>query len=304
MQDTRDTEYVTSPEGAELLGDEGKFFYYVQSGQIAKKPGSNKRDTRYSVADILKIKQKLAQKQQAKKSTHGYVDWITGVDDVLTSLKLDYKVYGQETLLADLSYYAERVKRNPHVALAVFDSLKRERILAYISLLPLPETTILEVLQGKRHETEIRTEEVETYEREGAYTLLAESVVTDPEHPEQLNTLLKHLMEYWCEQYPDRYITKIYAQAESKMGDILIQKLFFAPLEDLAPNAYVLNLTRPGASRIIKQFQQCIEEKRKGGELRDSKTDIIYGTQPFTIVDNDRRTGRKIELAGSTDNTI
>ena len=263
MQDARDTEYVSSPEGIELLGDEGKFFYYVQSGQIAKKPGRNKRDTRYSVADILKVKQKLAQKQRSKKSTHGYIDWITGVDDVLTSLKLDYKVYGQETILADLPYYAERVKRNPYVALAVFDSPKRERILAYISLIPLAETIIFEILQGTKHETEVRTEEVETYEREGAYTLLAESVVADPQHPEQLNTLLKHLMDYWCKQYPKRYITKIYAQAESDKGDILIQKLFFAPLENLAPNAYVLNLARPGASRVVRQYQKCIEEKRK-----------------------------------------
>ncbi len=129
--------------------------------------------------------------------------------------------------------------------------------------MPLPEPVILEVLRGEKHETRIRTEEIETYERKGGYTLLAESVVADPEHPEQLNTLLKHLAEYWCEQYPDRYITKIYAQAESRRGDILIQKVFFAPREDLAPNAYVLNLSRPGASRFVRHFQQCIEEKRE-----------------------------------------
>jgi hypothetical protein len=153
--------------------------------------------------------------------------------------------------------------RNPHLALAIFDSPKRERILAYISLLPLPEPIIFEVLRGERQETRIRSEEVETYERKGGYTLLAESVVADPDHPEQLNTLLKHLAEYWCEQYPDRYVTKIYAKTECRRGDILIQKLFFAPREDLAPNTHVLNLSRPGASRFVRHFQQCIEEKRK-----------------------------------------
>jgi hypothetical protein len=256
-------EYVPSSVGEKILGvDTGKFFYYVQSGQIARESGSPKRNARYSVADILKVKEKRASRQRNKKTIHGMIDWI-GVDDVLTSLQLDYRVYGSDVFLADLPYYAERVVRNPHVALAVFDSPRRERILAYLSLLPLPEPVILEVLRGEKHETRIRTEEIETYERKGGYTLLAESVVADPEHPEQLNTLLKHLAKYWCEQYPDRYITKIYAQAESRRGDILIQKVFFAPREDLAPNAYVLNLSRPGASRFVRHFQQCIEEKRE-----------------------------------------
>ena len=269
MQDATE-QYVSSREGAELLGiDTGKFFYYVQSGQISKEPGSKRRDTKYSVADILKVKEKLSQRQRSNKTPQGYVNWI-GVDDVITSLQLDYRVYGPEVLLSDLSYYAERVKRNPHVALAVFDSPKRERMLAYISLLPVPEPIILDVLRGNKHETEIRTEDIETYEHPGGYTLLAESVVTDPEHPEKLNTLLMHLMSYWCDQYPDRYITKIYAQAESGKGDILIQKLFFAPREDLAPNAYVLNLSRPGASRVIRQFQECLEQKKS--MLRSNET--------------------------------
>jgi len=249
--------------GETILGvDSGKFFYYVQSGQITREPGSPKRNARYSVADILKVKEKRASRRRNKETLHGVIDWI-GVDDVLTSLKLDYRVYGSEVFLADLPSCAERVVRNPHVALAVFDSPKRERILAYISLLPLPEPVIFELLRGARHETKIRTEEVETYERKGGYTLLAESVVIDPDHSEQLNTLLNHLMAYWCEQYPDRYITKIYAQAESRQGDILIQKLFFAPREDLAPNAYVLNLMRPGASRFVRRFQECIEANQK-----------------------------------------
>src|SRR6266704_1185404 len=124
---------------------------------------------------------------------------------------------------------------------------------------------------GERHETKIHTEEVETYKRQGGYTLLAESVVVDPDHSEQLNTLLTHLTDYWCEQYPDRYITKIYAQAESKRGDILIQKLFFAPREDLAPDAYMLNLARPGASRFVRRFQECMETKRKALEAAQKR---------------------------------
>lgn len=255
-------QYIALDEAVKLLGtDKGRFFYYVNNGPITREPGSGKRNTRYSVSDILKVKERLANKQNRNKRSGSFVDWIK-VDDVLTSLQLDYRVYGPEVLLADLSHYAERVKRNPHVALAVYDTPKRERILAYISLLPLPEHTIIDVLKGKRHETEINNDEIETYNRKGSYTLLAESVVVDPEHPEALNTLLHHLTKHWCNQYPDRYISKIYAQAESERGDILIQKLFLAPLEDVAPNAYVLNMQRPAASRFIRSFQNCIKQKQ------------------------------------------
>lgn len=69
----------------------------------------------------------MVAKQPQKRKQSRFVDWI-GVSDVLTSLQLDYKVYGPEILLADLSHYAERVARNPHVALAVFDTPKREHI--------------------------------------------------------------------------------------------------------------------------------------------------------------------------------
>jgi len=175
-------EYVPSSVGEKILGvDTGKFFYYVQSGQIAREPGSPKRNARYSVADILKVKEKRASRQRNKKTIHGMIDWI-GVDDVLTSLQLDYRVYGSDVFLADLPYYAERVVRNPHVALAVFDSPRRERILAYLSLLPLPEPVILEVLRGEKHETRIRTEEIETYASE-IKMIAAHRRITVMRHP-------------------------------------------------------------------------------------------------------------------------
>jgi len=256
-------QYVSSREGEKMLGvDTGRFFYYVKSGQITKEPGSKKRGARYRVADILMVKEKLAERQhKSKTSIHGVVDWIVGVNDVLSSLKLDYLVYQEDVSLKPLDYYVERVKRNPHVALAIYDSPQRERILAYISLLPLPETLILDVLRGDRQETDIRADEVETYERQGEYTLLAESIVTYPDHPELLHTLLTHLMDYWCQQYPERFIRKIYAQAASQKGDILIQKLYFAPCYHLSRNAFVLDLERPGASRFVRHFQECLKSK-------------------------------------------
>jgi hypothetical protein len=258
-------EYVSSKDGMRILGvDSGKFFYYVQSGQISKEPNGRKRNNRYSIADINRVKEKLSKKQYKNKvsqSQHGYVDWIADINDVLTSLKLDYTVYKEDVELADLSYYTERVKRNPHVALAVYDSPKKETMYAYISLLPVAEQIILEVLSGKKQETDIRTEDIETYDRAGAFTLLAESVVVHPDYQNVLNTLLHHLLEYWYDQYPERYISKIYAQAASNKGDILIQKLYFAPLYHLSKNAYMLDLERPGASRFVRHFQERLKEK-------------------------------------------
>lgn len=272
-------ELLTSSEAREVLGNmsPSSFKELIDAKRIRKIVPPGKTHGKYVKEDVEQVAKELlphirerriskALTSKQKGNIQPFVDWI-GVDDVITSLQLDYRVYGPEVLLSDLQYYADRVIKNPEVALAVFDGQERKRILAYISLIPLPEPVIIEILSGKRHETKIETEEVETYKRKGGFTLLAESVVTDPDHPEQLNTLLRHFTQYWCKQYPDRYITKIYAQAESDKGDILIQKLFFAPREDLAPNAYVLNLLRPGASRFVKLFQQCIKEKRKALNL-------------------------------------
>src|SRR2546421_10467852 len=97
--------------------------------------------------------------------------------------------------------------------------------LAYISLVPLPEQIILSILKGERPELSISADEVETYERKGGYTLLAESVVVDPDHPEQLNTVLREVLAFWCKQYPDRYIEKIYADAATEHGDLLARKV-------------------------------------------------------------------------------
>lgn len=265
MTDNQSDKYVPLDEAVRILGtNQGRFFYYVDAGPIAKEPGSGKRNARYSVEDILKVKERIAQRKPKRQqpAEKVLVDWI-GEGDVLLSLQLDYRLYGPDAFFADIYQYVERVKRNPHVALAVFEDSKRSRILAYISLLPLPETIIMDVLSGKRHETDIKYKEVETYDRKGEYTLLAESVVVDPDYRESLNTLLTHLTEYWCDQYPDRTISKIYAQAESDQGDILIQKLFFAPLEHVASNAFVLNLKRPGASRFVRRFQDCIRKKQE-----------------------------------------
>jgi len=134
----------------------------------------------------------------------------------------------------------------------------------------LPEQVILSILKGERPELSISADEVETYERKGGYTLLAESVVVDPDHPEQLNTVLREVLSYWCKQYPDRYVEKIYADAATKHGDILARKLYFSPLYNISDTAYVLDLRKLGISKVVKNFQECL--KQKENHLRDKRT--------------------------------
>ncbi|HYU74165.1 MAG TPA: hypothetical protein VEL31_15950 [Ktedonobacteraceae bacterium] len=249
-------EYVSSSEGAKLLRmDRQRFFYYVETRNIRILPGETKRKNRYNYEDIVAVKKELG----IGEGVPTIVDWV-GPADVTSTVALDFLVY-QEAIIADINHYVSWVRKNPHISLAAFDANDRKTVLAYVALLPLPEATILEVLRGKRTEMGIQPEEIESYERPGGYTLLVESAVSHPDHPEKLGAVLKGLTDYWCEQYPQRYIDKIYAQSVSNKGDILIQKLYFAARYDIAETAHMLDLKRPGASRLIRRFQECLKSR-------------------------------------------
>ncbi len=187
------------------------------------------------------------------------MDWQK-ISDLPAILKLDLKVY-QENIVGDMGLYISWERKNPHITLLSFESTNREHVLAYVSLVPLPEQVILSILKGERPELSISADEIETYERKGGYTLLAESVVIDPDHPEQLNNVLREVLHYWCKQYPDRYIEKIYADAATDHGDILARKLYFSPLYYISDTAYVLNLKNPGVSKVVRNFQDCLKQK-------------------------------------------
>lgn len=102
---------------------------------------------------------------------------------------------------------------------------------------------------------------MQTYERPGGYTLLANSAVSLPERPDLLNRILLRLMDAWVDRYPERYETGIYSQTVSESGDRMVQHFFMAPRYDLAPNAYMLDLARPSASKIVRRFQERLLQK-------------------------------------------
>jgi len=243
----------------------------IDSGKIRKVTPPNKKQGKYLKEDVDKLVKEMKPfahitnhrgvPGRKKKTLTTSVDWQK-ISDLPAILKLDLEVY-HERFVGDIGLYIAWEKKNPKITLISFESTNRNNILAYLSIIPLPEPVILSILKGERGEHSINPDEIETYEQKGGYTLLAESAVTHPEHPEQLNHVLRAALDFWCEQYPERYIEKIYAQAASEYGDILIHKVFFSPLYDIADDAYVLDLRRPGTSMIIRKFQESLAEKKE-----------------------------------------
>jgi len=250
------TEYVKASEGARYLKmDTKRFFYYVKTRNIRIQEGEGERKNLYNYEDIMRVKRELGIDQRPITT----IDWVKP-SDVPATVALDFIVY-QEAIIAEINHYLSWVKKNPFISLAAFDVNDRKTALAYVALLPISEEIILDVLKGKRSEMDIQPDEILAYDRPGGYNLLVESAVSHPDHPEQLGKVMKGLVDFWCEQYPERYIEKIYAQAVSEKGDILIQKLYFAARYDIAETAFMLDLKRPGASRLIREFQNCLKSK-------------------------------------------
>lgn len=257
-------EFIRWSQGAEILGmKRAAFFHYVRTGQIRSEAGRQPRDGRYSLQDIHQLKERRAQgkprKPYKKLPEPVLIDWLQPAD-IPVGLKLDYLLYQENINLAEAAIYQAWRRRNNLLTIAAFNK-DRTECFAYLQLVPLEEHVILDILSSKRKESSIRPEEVRSYDQQGSYTLLGVSAVCHPEHPDLLFRLLEKIMDFWIEQYPERYIKKVYAQAVSKSGDMFIQHLFMAPRPDLALNAYELNLARPSASRIIRRFQEKLLAK-------------------------------------------
>lgn len=259
--------YVPWSEGAEILGvGRSSFFYLVESGQIAVEPGRGPRDGRYSLEDIQRVAERRARGERRKSSrrrvrpTPVILDWLSP-DDIPAILRLDKIVY-DEMFLAAMERYRQWSIKNSQLALAAFDARSdRQTMLAYIACLPLDESVILQIMRGEREEISITADEIQTYERPGPYTLLANSAVVHPEHPYLLRRVLQGTIDAWFDRYPERYVTRVYAQSVSERGDLLISSFFLQPRYDLAPNAYMLDLARPGRSKMIRMFQEALKAK-------------------------------------------
>jgi len=261
------TKYVTWSEGADILGvGRSSFFYLVESGRISIEPGRGPRDGRYSLEDIQRVAEERATGRHRKASHRRtrpmpvFIDWLSP-DDIPAILRLDKIVY-DEMFLAEMERYRQWSEKNGQLAIAAFDAKSnRQTMLAYIACLPLDESVILQIMRGEREEISITQDEIQSYERPGAYTLLANSAVVHPEHPYLLRRVLQGMTDAWVERFPEQYVSRVYAQSVSERGDLLISNFFLQPRYDLADNAYMIDLARPGRAKMIRWFQEALKAK-------------------------------------------
>lgn len=260
--------YVSFSRALELFKplDKNKFNYRVRKKEIITKEDENGK-TLYGVQSTIATRNALLRgTSRRNKQPEVILDWIQPTD-IPAALILDHIVY-HEMLLAEAEIYMAWRRKNPYTSMAAFDAQDRRICYGYIGLIPLPESIILDILTHKKNENDITPDEILTYDQPGAYTLLANSAVVHPEHPELINKIITAIANYWLEQYPERRIKRIYTQTVSTAGRLLAKKLYLGPLYILQglemvriEDAYVLDLDDIAASRVIREFQEKLIAK-------------------------------------------
>ncbi len=260
--------YVSFSRALELFKplDKNAFNYRVRKKEIATREDESGK-TLYGVRSTLAVRNALLKKASRRERLPEVVmDWLQPTD-IPASLALDQIVY-HVMLLAEAEVYMAWRRKNPYISMAAFDAKDRRICYAYIGLIPLPESVILDILTGKKDEKEITPDEILSYDQPGEYTILANSAVVHPDYPELISKVITAIAEYWLQQYPERRIKRIYAQAISEDGRTMAQKLYLGPLYILrdqeivrVEDAYVLDLKDIAASRIIRQFQERLRAK-------------------------------------------
>lgn len=265
--------YVRFAKAVELFQPLSKntLNYRVKAGDI--KTEIDEYGKIYEVSSLLKIRDVLIEEQfkenKEKRAIPDVIlDWVRP-EDVPSGLALDQIVY-HEMFLASLEVYMAWRRKNPKISMGAFDAKDRRVRYGYIGLIPLPEPVILDVLMGKKDEKEITPDEILTYDEPGEYTLLANSVVIHPDYPELANVILRAIMKFWIDQYPERRIKRIYAQTVSEQGRALAKKLYLGPLYVMkdqgltrVEDAYVLDMEEEAVSKVIRQFQERLKAKEQ-----------------------------------------
>ncbi len=265
--------YVRFAKAVELFQPLSKntLNYRVKAGDI--KTETDEYGKIYEIGSLLRIRDVLIEEQfnesKEKRTIPDVVlDWVRP-EDVPSGLALDQIVY-HEMFLASAEVYMAWRRKNPKISMAAFDAKDRRVRYGYIGLIPLPEPVILDVLMGKKDEKEITPDEIQTYDEPGEYTLLANSAVIHPDYPELANVIIRAIMKFWIDQYPERWIKRIYAQTISEQGRALAKKLYLGPLYVMGnkgltrvEDAYVLDMQEEAVSKVIRQFQERLKAKEQ-----------------------------------------
>ncbi len=99
-----------------------------------------------------------------------------------------------------------------------------------------------------------------TYDQPGIFDLYAASAIVRPDKRQHFPLLLNSWFDYWCEQAPTRRIGKMYARILSDTGELMVKKLFFSPMYNISEDAWMLDVSRPNPSRIVRSFQACMRD--------------------------------------------
>jgi hypothetical protein len=82
-----------------------------------------------------------------------------------------------------------------------------------------------------------------------------------------------------------------YVRGETEHGDMLARKLYFSPLYHISDTAYVLDLRKPGISKIVRNFQEYLKQKALRATLHEEKADSETERKPAKLVDISRQNG-------------
>lgn len=256
--------FITSKEAVKLFLDAGisesTFRRKVRDNEIeTKMPEGRQRGALYSKSQILEI---IRQEKKATPTIEhgiGATDWCKE-SDLPYLLAFDLEMYGIENTV-DISITHKWWKKNPNACLVLFNSQDRREVWGGITIMPMEEETILKLLRGDIEERDITADDILAYEPGKQYYGYIASAVVKPEHRASFVKLIWTVFDFWCDNYPDIQIKKLYAYAISDHGYDLIKKLFFSPRYDIGENAYELEPFRRNPSRLLQAFQQCIQEK-------------------------------------------
>lgn len=263
----------------ELMKPLGKsaFNYRVRVGDINVQ--EDEHGKLYEIESIMQLKEHIL-KEPDKDVYKGkfVIDW-TLPEDYASGIKLDMQVYDLDVALADaVVYQSWRKNNNNRLSIAAFNEDRSERY-ASIKLMPLKnEQTAIDILSNRRHENDLQSEEIRNYDEPGPYTILAIDAVALPEYPHLITAIILKWMDFWVEQYPERYIKRIYTQAVSESGLRMVQHFFMSPRFDLAPNAFMLDMAYPSASKIVHNLQERLKSKAPlPPDLQPPSSGLLFG---------------------------
>jgi hypothetical protein len=147
----------------------------------------------------------------------------------------------------------------------LYNPSDRRDVWGAVTVMPLREEVINRLLRQEMEERDIKPEDILPYERGNDYSCYVASLLIRPEHRVHLRKLLQSIFDYWCEQYPQIKISRLYANVTSEEGMHVIHHLFFSPRYDLGDTIFELRPLRAGnPSSLVKQFQCCLRQKEEG----------------------------------------